>query len=70
MTQNQKYGGLNRRFDRRAARLIGMGFKYVQAAPGVGAFIKTKYSRDKGISAGTVLYADNANFYDALRFAL
>lgn len=67
MTSNEYYGKLNQRFDRRAADLRRLGFKY-QVVPGlnVAVFVATKWGKTMAIAAGTVLNASRFVWRDEL----
>jgi tryptophanase len=76
LTSNQYYGGLNKRFDKRAALLRRFGFSYQRPAhacrPGesvsVGVFVRAGRRRDwDAIPAATLLHADNRAWRDTLK---
>lgn len=79
LTSNQHYGGLNRRFDKRAALLRKLGYKYVAINVKAVAGIETN-SRDSAaffvrfrrpsISAAVLHFADKRSWLDVLRSAL
>jgi hypothetical protein len=67
ITSNQRYGGMNRRFDRRAAQLVKFGFHYTQIADGVAAFTRRAFwSKQQSVLAAVVLMADNNIWRDEL----
>ena len=69
LTANQHYNGLNRRFDRRAARLIAAGFVYKQIEEyGIAVFTSAKQSeqRRRTIPACMLHNADNRTWIDYL----
>ena len=65
MTSNEKYGGLNRRFDKRAKRLIRAGFRYEHTEYG-GMFCKRRGGRVRALAASLVMHVDNWAFWDSL----
>ena len=66
LTSNQYYGGLNRRFDRRAALLIRLRFKYVAGEHGA-AFVRPRVCRPaNSIPAAMLAHADNRAWFDLL----
>lgn len=66
LTTNQYYGGLNRRFDKRIARLVCLGFR--QVTNEFGCFmVRTKYARTQSLSQSLVMYADQRAYFDRLR---
>jgi len=70
LTSNQYYSGLNRRFDKRAKLLVGFGFKYVQLAPQIAAFVRPcpyLYNRQQIILAANVSHEHNVAFLMNLR---
>lgn len=70
LTSNQHYGAINRRFDRRAARLKSLGFRYERIEQfGIAVFIRGTREIDvkkTTIPASTVAHADNRSFIDIL----
>lgn len=66
LSSNQFYGGLNRRFDRRARRLRSLGYQYTQTPFGA-VFIRSRFGRLDSIPAGVVMNADNRAFVDSIR---
>jgi hypothetical protein len=66
LTSNQHYGGLNKRFERRAALLRRFGFQYRILAPGVATFYRRPYHREYNVPAAAVLHADNRSWLDIL----
>ena len=66
LTSNQYYGGLNRRFDRRAALLIRLRFKYVAGEHGA-AFVRPRLCRPaNSIPAALLSHIDNRAWFDLL----
>ena len=71
LTSNQLYGGLNRRFDRRASLLCRLGFKYVAIAEKIAAFQRAyPFGRSAIIPAAMVMHATNACWRDHLASTL
>jgi hypothetical protein len=79
LTSNQLYGGLNRRFEKRAALLRKAGFRYCIIVPGVAGFVhKNAMSREhfptkwgkSVIPAATVHHAKTECFWDAVKSAV
>jgi hypothetical protein len=71
LTTNQHYGGLNRRFARRAALLRRLRFNYV--ANEFGAFFvrgSMGYNKPRIIPACVLSLADKRTWFDKLRTAL
>lgn len=74
LTSNQYYGGMNRRFDKRTARLSKLGFKYV--ANDFGAFFvkEVPFWVNKGkpivISVAAIHGYDNRMWFETLRSKL
>ena len=68
ITSNQYYGGLNRRFDRRAQLLRKLGYKYTGTVYGA-MFIKqqSKHWQTTSIPASVVMVAINRDFHQTLR---
>ncbi len=67
LTSNQYYGGLNRRFEKRAKLLKSLGYKYVvHPELKIALFIKHHQfvHRQKVIPAGSVMHASNRAFID------
>lgn len=62
MTENQLFGGLNRRFEKRSARLFRAGFRYrFIEAIGAAAWVKEDWRKQvRAIPVSTVQCADNA----------
>lgn len=73
LTGNQYYGGLNRRFERRATLLRRLGFKYqhIDGLP-MACFVRPEPCRriPRCIPASTLHHADNRAWIDTLRGAL
>ena len=75
LTSNQYYGGLNRRFDRRAKQLRRFGFKYVRVEEfAIAIFVKGRpdcaYAKKKNrLTACFVMNADNRAYAEALQRA-
>ena len=67
LTSNQYYGGLNRRFDKRASLLRKLGYKYVATQFG-GMFVIDKYSYVTSIQASLVMSGHNRDFLVAVKF--
>lgn len=69
MTSNQRYGGLNRRFDRRATQLFKAGFHY-ERIDNLGFAVFTKkidfQRKTQSIHAQTLLYASKFDWHDVL----
>ena len=65
-TSNQFYGGLNRRFDRRARLLHRLGYRYM-GTPFGAVFVRGAAFRVESIPAGVVMHADNRAFLDSIR---
>jgi hypothetical protein len=81
ITNNQYYGGLNRRFDRRAELLQRLGWKYVicncdefpersSRTASLAVFRRTRRGMCRIIPAATVIHADRRSWIDLLRSAL
>lgn len=70
MSNNQFYGGLNKRFDNRAALLRRFHFTYRMLAPGIAVFSRNRYGREQNIAAATLLHADRRVWVDTLRTVL
>lgn len=68
LTSNEYYGGLNRRYDRRAALLRKLGFTYVTNEWGA-FFTRRGLGKFTPIPAGVVGHADYRAFIDRLRSA-
>ncbi len=70
LTEQQYYGGLNRRFERRAALLRKMGFRYIwtEVAPKVttGGFSRSQFGRVQYIPAALVAHAGARAFHAEL----
>ena len=66
MTTNQRYGGLNRRFDRRVALLRRFGFKYSTPVPGIAVLTRMRYGRPTNVAASEVMHADRDTWVDRL----
>lgn len=73
ITSNQRYGGLNRRFEKRAALLRRFGFVYIVANIGeeknaatFGVFTRTPFWRSQAITAAEVMHADRQVWIDEL----
>lgn len=70
LTSNQYYGGLNRRFSRRAALLHRVGFSFDKEANGWFHPRRERYGRKCWrIPAALLHHADNRAWYDILRDA-
>jgi len=69
LTSNEYYGGLNRRFDKRAARLRKLGFEYTGTDFGA-FFIRKRFGRMSSIPAPTLHHADARAWFDTLKSAL
>ena len=70
LTSNQYYGGLNRRFERRAAVLRRFGFKYRCVAEGVAVFDRARFVKVQTITAAEVMHADGRAWRAALAMRL
>lgn len=70
LTSNEYWGGLNRRFDRRAKLLRRLGFKYETTEYG-GVFVRAKPWRTKkeAIPAAVVSLADKRAWVEHLIWA-
>lgn len=66
MTENQKYGMMNKRFDARAKFLIRLGWRYERTEFGFAIFKRNIRWRLQAIPASTVLYADNQSWRNEL----
>lgn len=69
LTTNQRYGGLNKRFDNRASRLRALGFEYVRIEQfGIAVFAPQNQHRRKRdtIPASAVMHASAAEWIDIL----
>lgn len=71
LTSNQFYAGLNRRFDKRAAKLRKMGFKASTfEIPGTrqtyGVFLRGQPGRMESVLTSLVMNATNRVFNDEL----
>lgn len=66
ISSNQWYGGLNRRFDRRARLLRRLGYRYA-ASPFGAVFVRGRGSRLESILAVVVMSAHNRDFVDSVR---
>jgi hypothetical protein len=69
MTSNQYYGGINKRFDRRAKLLLTLGFKYT-SVEGMAFFCRSDLLKNRNITASAVLYANNMVWRDKLSATL
>ena len=65
MTSNQYYAGLNRRFEKRAARLMSVGFEY-SSADCIGRFSRRVYGRDMVVTAASAMHATNRGWRDIM----
>jgi len=69
MTNNQYYGGLNRRFEKRARLLRKLGWVYTicELYP-VGLFTRRSWcpNKQRAIPAAVLHYADNRAWHDVL----
>ena len=72
LTNNQYYGGLNRRFDKRARRLLARGFRYQQVeGMNMAVFARRRSSRKlAAIPAAVLHHADNRRWIETLRTSL
>ena len=71
ITSNQAYYGRSRRFDRRAALLHKLGFRYTLAEGlPVGLYVRRQWGRPQAIPAAVLHYADNRAWIDVLRLHL
>jgi hypothetical protein len=70
MTSNQLYGGMNKRFEKRAKHLRQLGFAYKIVAEGVAGFVRTRYGKTRTITASAALYATNRTWINELQSAL
>jgi hypothetical protein len=66
LTSNQFYGGLNRRFEKRVALLVGFGFKYRIVVPGVAVLERRPFWKDQAIAAAEVMHACKRSWQDQL----
>jgi hypothetical protein len=72
MTTEQTYAAANRRFDARAALLIGLGWRYA-ASGGCASFVRADPGnphRAQCIEAGWALWAPRAAWIDTLAVVL
>jgi hypothetical protein len=69
LTSNQYYGGLNRRFDKRAALLRRFGFAY-EVVGQVAIFSRTRRCRRSEVPAALLSHADKRAWREALRSIL
>jgi hypothetical protein len=69
LTSNQHYQGLNNRFDKRAARLLSLGFRYQQVDGMNMAVFARRTSRlsTATIPAAVLSHADNRSWFDTLQ---
>jgi hypothetical protein len=67
LTSNQYYGGLNRRFERRAALLRRLGFTYqrIEGMP-VAVFGRGYLGKSQAIPAAVLHHADNRAWFEEL----
>ena len=70
LTSNEYYGGLNRRFNKRAARLRKLGFEYEATKYNGAFFTRKRMGRMASIPAATLHHADNRAWFDKLSWAL
>lgn len=66
LTSNEYYGGLNRRFERRAKLLKRLGFRYEKTEYGAVFSRKRSYRNDGCIPAATLHHADRRAWIDTL----
>lgn len=67
LTSNQHYGGLNRRFDKRARLLKRFGWTYECVLPyRVGVFVRSRYHKTQAIAASGVMNMCRRNWQDLL----
>ena len=59
MTENQRYGAINRRFDKRAKLLKKLGWRYERTDFGFAIFKRGLRHTVQAIPVSTVLFADN-----------
>ena len=69
LSSNQWFGGLNRRFDRRARLLRRLGYRYATTPLGA-VFVRGSVSRLESIAACVVMGSDNRAFLEAVRSPL
>lgn len=67
LTSNEYYGGLNRRFEKRANLLRKLGWKYERLEKyNCAVFVRNSYHKGRTIAAGTVMNADRRVWNDTL----
>ena len=66
VSSNQWFGGLNRRFDRRARLLRRLGYRYT-FTPFGAVFVRGAAFRLESIQAGVVMSAGNREFLESVR---
>jgi hypothetical protein len=66
LTSNQYYGGLNRRFDRRARLLTRLGFVSNLVETDLRVFTRTRHARKVNIPAAVLTHADNRAWHEVL----
>ena len=76
MKCNDYYGGLNRRFDRRARLLVGHGYRFELAEfpayegdrrpASVGVFIRRTSGRNVAVASSLVMHADKRAWLEEL----
>ena len=66
LTTNQRYGGYNARFEKRAALLRRFGFAYT-AHDGIAYFVRRTYGKNYSVAAAYLSFADNVAWFDKLR---
>lgn len=70
LTSNEYYGGLNRRFDRRARLLRRLGFAYKRIEEAnIAVFARGRINRPESIPAAVLHHADNLAWINVLRNA-
>ncbi len=70
LTSNQRYRGLNNRFNKRAKLLHKFGFTYRQACPGVAVFARSWFTKETNLTAAEVMHSDNTTWIDTLALIL
>lgn len=59
MTENEKYGAINRRFDKRVKLLSKFGFRYERTDLGFAVMKRHVFYKPQAIPTATLLFADN-----------
>lgn len=67
LTSNQYWGGLNRRYDKRATLLRSLGFEYVDSGHGFAMYSRRRGSRTVALPTAFLFHADKRAWFVKLR---